>query len=131
MQNPWLYFDPLTLLTTLKKPNAFKIWPISLILACTSIAISMLELVQFPSNEKSLQKIKLHTLLDSWTVNLNYLKQVATLGFIDNRDALAHTTFYNMWFSMHVVFPVSAPNSNHSPPFSQSSLSRPQSYERL
>jgi hypothetical protein len=35
-----------------------------------SIAISMLELVQSPSNEKSLPKKKPHTLLDSWVVNL-------------------------------------------------------------
>jgi hypothetical protein len=49
-----------------------------------SIAISLLELVQFPNIEKSLQKKKPHTLLDSWVVNPNCLRRVATLGLIDN-----------------------------------------------
>jgi hypothetical protein len=33
-KNPLLCFDPFTLLTTLKKPDARKIWPISLVLEC-------------------------------------------------------------------------------------------------
>jgi len=45
----------------------------------------MLELVYFPSNEKSLQKPVPHTLLDSRAVNFSYLKQVATLGFVNNQ----------------------------------------------
>jgi hypothetical protein len=45
----------------------------------------MLELVYFPGNEKNLWKQVPHTFLDSWAVNLNYLKQVATLGLIDNQ----------------------------------------------
>jgi hypothetical protein len=30
--------------------------------------------------------------------------------------------FYNLWLSMHVMFPIFAPNSNHSPPFPQSTV---------
>jgi hypothetical protein len=45
----------------------------------------MLELVYFPDNEKHLWKQVPHTFLDSWAVNLSYLRQVATLGLIDNQ----------------------------------------------
>jgi hypothetical protein len=63
-------------------PSKFDLYLLSL---HANIAISMLELVQFPSNERSLPKKKPHTFLDSWVVNPNCLRQVATLGLIDNQ----------------------------------------------
>jgi hypothetical protein len=64
-----------------------------------SVAISILELVQFPNNEKSLQKKKPHTLLDSWAINTSYLRQVATLGLVDNRGCpCAHDVLQPMAF---------------------------------
>jgi len=88
-------------------------------IACTSIAISMLELVYFPSNEKSLKKQVPHTLLDSWAVNFSYLRQVATLGFVDNQgcpcahNVLQPVAFYapnvsNFCPQLQSIFAISA-----------------------
>jgi hypothetical protein len=77
----------------LKKPNALKIWPIYLVL--TSIVIFMLELMQFPSNEKILQKISIS--YTPWFMNSKFRLLETSCHIRPRRQSRMplHTTFYN------------------------------------